>query len=338
MSHLFRRRPDSESLSIATPPCIICPFSPKCSPTSFRFRKGVFPNLRVAIFLFFFCGVVWRCRHRAATAPEDQDIRIDVPTGRVRIENQFGAIVASVWNEKYVSVAATIEGNTPFKRSPIVIENRDKFLTISVVRRPLDPAISIGLVVKLPASVHAEINTGSGAINISGIPASASLHSASGDIRAELQSPLNADINARSVVGVIRSTLDAPLSGAGHVLQTRLGTGENVLCGPTVDPELARISGDLAWLTAQGIEVQRFNLAQQPQAFLSNPTVTAMLRQGGEATLPLVMCDGEVIAAGRYPSREALAAAAGLVTAAAAKEPSRLRMRSKCEPGSGCCS
>ena len=190
----------------------------------------MFPNLRVAIFLFALCGILSVARvPSAASVPAAQDIRIDVPAGRVRIENQFGSIVASVWNEKYVSVAATIEGSIPFKRSPIVIDNREKFLMISVVRRPLDPAVSIGLIVKLPASLHAEINTGSGAINISGIPASAALRSTSGDIVAVLHSPLNADIDARSVVGVIRSALDAPLSGAGHVLQTRLGAGENVL-------------------------------------------------------------------------------------------------------------
>ena len=189
----------------------------------------MFPNLRVAIFLFAFCGALSLPLLPPAASAPVQDIRIDVPAGRVQIENQFGAIVATVWNEKYVSVAATIEGSTPLKRSPIVIQNRNNLLSISVLRTPLDPAVSIGLIVKLPAGVNADISTGAGAINISGIPASASLRSASGDIRAELQSPLNAEINARSVSGVIRSTLDGPLSGAGHVLQARLGTGENIL-------------------------------------------------------------------------------------------------------------
>ena len=110
------------------------------------------------------------------------------------------------------------------------------------------------------------------------------------------------------------------------------------VCGPAVDPELARISGDLAWLAAQGVEVRRFNLAQQPQAFLSNPTVAVMLRQRGDGTLPLVLCDGAVIATGRYPSREALATAARILGSTSGNEASGLRLRSKCEPGSGCCS
>jgi len=39
------------------------------------------------------------------------------------------------------------------------------------------------------------------------------------------------------------------------------------VCGPSVDPQLARFSADLDWLTSQGVAVERFNLAQQPAAF-----------------------------------------------------------------------
>jgi VWFA-related protein len=187
----------------------------------------------------------------ASSTSIDQDIRIDVATNaHVRVENQFGAIVASVWKQKYVSVSASIQGSVPFKRSPIVIDNRSNRLTISVVRTPVDPAVGIDLVVKLPESVHAEVTTGSGAINLSGNPASASLRSSSGDIRTELSNPLNADINVRSAFGEIRSALDAPLTGGGHALQTRVGTGENVLRINTdrgsINLELASAQSDVA--------------------------------------------------------------------------------------------
>ncbi|HSK78373.1 MAG TPA: arsenite efflux transporter metallochaperone ArsD [Thermoanaerobaculia bacterium] len=111
------------------------------------------------------------------------------------------------------------------------------------------------------------------------------------------------------------------------------------ICGPSVDPELTRFSSDLAWLAGQGVGVDRFNLAQQPQAFLANAKVAAILREAGEVALPLVLCQGEVVATGRYPSREALAAAAGLPADVSA-EPARAGLRvirKKCEPGSGCC-
>ena len=111
------------------------------------------------------------------------------------------------------------------------------------------------------------------------------------------------------------------------------------LCGPSVDPALVRFSADLAWLSEQGIGVERFNLAQQPQAFAANYRVAAELARAGVAALPLVLCEGEVVAAGSYPSREELATAAGL-PAAVSEPPARPRLsvfRPKCEPGSGCC-
>ncbi len=77
-------------------------------------------------------------------------------------------------------------------------------------------------------------------------------------------------------------------------------------CGPAVDPELRRISGDLRWLESQGARVERFNLAQEPDAFVANPRVTGLMQAFGDGALPAVLVDGEVAARGRYPSREEL--------------------------------
>lgn len=111
------------------------------------------------------------------------------------------------------------------------------------------------------------------------------------------------------------------------------------VCGLSVDPELTRISADLSWLAEQGVAIERFNLAQQPQAFLANSKVAAILREAGNVALPLVLCEGEVVATGSYPAREALAAAVGLpaVVAAAPGRAGLRTIRRKCEPGSGCC-
>ena len=79
------------------------------------------------------------------------------------------------------------------------------------------------------------------------------------------------------------------------------------VCGPAVDPVLPRVSADLDWLKRQGVQVERYNLAQQPQAFASNPTVTAALREHGNDCLPLVLVDGEVASRGTYPDRAELA-------------------------------
>lgn len=85
------------------------------------------------------------------------------------------------------------------------------------------------------------------------------------------------------------------------------------VCGPSVDPELARFSADLEWLKEQGVQVQRFNLAQQPGAFVEHAPVKAALQSRGNDSLPLVMVDDRIAAEGTYPSRETLAALAGVV-------------------------
>lgn len=84
------------------------------------------------------------------------------------------------------------------------------------------------------------------------------------------------------------------------------------VCGPSVDPVLPRITADLDWLKRQGVEVERFNLAQQPQAFASNPTLIAALREHGNDCLPLILVDGRIVSSGTYPDRSGLARLAGL--------------------------
>lgn len=42
------------------------------------------------------------------------------------------------------------------------------------------------------------------------------------------------------------------------------------VCGPHVDPQLPRFSADLEWLGTQGVEVERYNLAQQPRVFVAS--------------------------------------------------------------------
>jgi AhpD family alkylhydroperoxidase len=84
------------------------------------------------------------------------------------------------------------------------------------------------------------------------------------------------------------------------------------VCGPSVDPGLARFAADLDWLERQGVSVERFNLAQQPAAFADDAAVKAALEAHGEAGLPLVKVNGEVKSRGKYPTRAELAAWAGI--------------------------
>lgn len=84
------------------------------------------------------------------------------------------------------------------------------------------------------------------------------------------------------------------------------------VCGPGVDPELARIATDLEWLKDKDVEVKRYNLAQDLAAFAANPTVKQALNSQGTKCLPLVLVDGLVVAQGEYPAREQLANLTGI--------------------------
>lgn len=78
------------------------------------------------------------------------------------------------------------------------------------------------------------------------------------------------------------------------------------ICGPDVDPVLPRFAADLDWLKSQGHDVERFNLAQQPQAFIDNKTMNDLLSTAGVNCLPVVMIDGKVVSQATYPTRDEL--------------------------------
>ncbi len=42
------------------------------------------------------------------------------------------------------------------------------------------------------------------------------------------------------------------------------------VCGPSIDPDLARFAADVDWLQKQDVTVERFNLSQQLAAFSRN--------------------------------------------------------------------
>ena len=105
------------------------------------------------------------------------------------------------------------------------------------------------------------------------------------------------------------------------------------VCGPQVDPVLPRFASDLDWLTSQGHQVDRFNLAQQPQEFTANERVQRLLESEGVDCLPLVFVDDRVVSRSEYPSRENLA----LWTGATVKPASLPISDGGCCGDTGCC-
>jgi AhpD family alkylhydroperoxidase len=84
------------------------------------------------------------------------------------------------------------------------------------------------------------------------------------------------------------------------------------VCGPEVDPKLAQFAGDLDWLKGQGVEVRRFNLAQEPVRFVEMSAVKTIMDRSGGDELPAIVFDEKVAVAGRYPTRDELAGIVGL--------------------------
>lgn len=78
------------------------------------------------------------------------------------------------------------------------------------------------------------------------------------------------------------------------------------VCGTDVDQALVTFAADCQWLKQQGITVDRFNLSQQPMAFAENALVRRFLETSGTESLPLILLNGEMILAGRYPNRQEL--------------------------------
>lgn len=76
------------------------------------------------------------------------------------------------------------------------------------------------------------------------------------------------------------------------------------ICGTDIDPDLVNFASMLSQLGSRGIKIERYNLAQQPMAFVQNPAVKALLDKEGAAALPLIFWDGEVHLKGRYPTQD----------------------------------
>jgi VWFA-related protein len=100
-----------------------------------------------------FLGLICLAVFSPVIARADDEIRIDFPAGgQLKVRNDFGNVTAELWSNSYVAVSANIggDGSTRFTRSPIIIDNRGSLVTISVVRRPVDPAVPIHLKIKVP--------------------------------------------------------------------------------------------------------------------------------------------------------------------------------------------
>lgn len=134
-------------------------------------------------------GLLFLAAFSPATVYADDEIRIDLPAGgQLKVRNDYGDVTAEFWSNSHVAVSAVVggDGSTRLIRSPIIIDNRGTLITISVVRRPVDPVVPIHLKIKVPD---------------------------------------NADVTARSLRGAIRSNLTGTETVESQPFQTRVGNG-----------------------------------------------------------------------------------------------------------------
>lgn len=76
------------------------------------------------------------------------------------------------------------------------------------------------------------------------------------------------------------------------------------VCGPSVDKELLRVATVLNTLKNKGIVVERYNLTNNPQIFVTNAVINKILNTKGVEALPVTMVDGVIVKEGSYPTNE----------------------------------
>jgi VWFA-related protein len=157
----------------------------------------------------------------------DEGVRADLPLGgRLRVENRRGSVSVEVWNEKYVSITATIEGKTP-NRSPVIIERTEQLLTIGVVNQTAVTPARVDLILRIPERSHAEIVTATAEITISGVPAELSAYTVSGNIHAIFSESSGANITAEATRGNVSFASCRPPSARDDISKVcRMGASD----------------------------------------------------------------------------------------------------------------
>lgn len=79
------------------------------------------------------------------------------------------------------------------------------------------------------------------------------------------------------------------------------------LCGVNIDPELMRIAVVVETLKQKGIVVERFNLRDHPQVYVTTKVVNDCLMAEGADVFPIITVDGEIAIKKVYPSNKQIA-------------------------------
>lgn len=155
-------------------------------------------------------------------------LRFELPAnGNLRVENLRGAVVAEVWNENYISVSALADNGRAVNVPPVV-DRSETLLSIRLARAGAN-STPVNLELRVPSSTHLSLITGSGSIELTGIPAALLAQSGTGEIRVNLPLQARAAVVADSKTGSVVSSIAALEAnrGATPQLRGRIGDGAN---------------------------------------------------------------------------------------------------------------
>jgi len=106
------------------------------------------------------------------------------------------------------------------------------------------------------------------------------------------------------------------------------------VCGPSVNPELLRVSTTINKLKNSGANIERFNLTSSPQEFVNNKTINELLTKYGVSAFPVTMIDEDIVKMGSYPSDEEFKNFLGVSEVTLSSEEDK---KGPCSCKGGCC-
>lgn len=112
------------------------------------------------------------------------------------------------------------------------------------------------------------------------------------------------------------------------------------VCGPSPDQQLISFAAIVKALDGSA-EIVRYNLAQEPTVFASNPIVQTILKEEGTDALPAILIDGKLAMKGGYPSKSQLEQLLGVASDSQECCAPSNDQEACCEPaddGESCCS
>jgi VWFA-related protein len=172
--------------------------------------------------------------------------------GEVAVENTRGGVRVEVTSGEQVEIAAVESDARPARvrgakaarqagaqrrAMPVVIQRTNNSLTISVRRAATAAATRVDLTLRVPAYARLRVQTSDGALEVSGLPATLTAQTISGDITLAVPVPPDADLTAQSLNGSVAIGEGLDDAGARTLrgkFHTRLGSaasGVNLFSG-----------------------------------------------------------------------------------------------------------